>query len=838
MLRLVKHLVIIVAFILLASCTGGGCSGCACAGINPLPSGFEAEQRIENAAALRLTDSGLGFLEQNLGALAGQFIGDGSGSGTITFPIPSQNGSFDVIGLALVEYDLCPDGSDETTDPPECIAEIDLAGAQLQIDPEADHNLRIHGPLPVRIQRVPIHLTWLYIFGSDTEMVLNGNGVCPGETQEFADIDLNVNISIAIHPDTDHVRYGYSELEIVDVSLADSDQISDALRFCGGGLDTAILNGLKGVLVPLLVDSLIGQLAAPLSQALCQPANTDLNPPCPEGTENVDGVCRYGTTSDAPCVGIMLGVDGNVDLGDLLASFSPGTSGAFDFVVAAGGHSERDDNTGLHWGDLDPIGAGVTLGMYGGVEARPVSPCVPPSDVPLPMDVPIPDELHQNVLPDWPATLDGPHFGFALSERFFNYALAQMYDSGALCLGVSGAGIPELSSNLLGLGLGAASMTELGRMKEAQEVALVVRPQSPPHVEIGNGTDIESDPLLHLTLDQLAIDFYIWSLDRFVRAMTVTVDVSVPANLMVAPEGLTPVIEAIGLDNAVVTHYGLIREEPALIAAAIEDLVGSLVGGMLEGALPSFDLNGQLQSLGLTLDIPPSVEGEGSPGLRKLTKGSDDYLGLFGTLGLADASPVMQADTYAEIDGYDLGAMGPTRQALRDGTWSDEDLPSATIRLGSSLDDGTRQVEWQYRVDGKPWHPMSTDRFLTLSGHWLLQQGRHVVQIRSRVVGQPYTLDPEPVEVVLTVDDEPPKLRLRPLSDGTVRVEVGDRVSALDALSLRVRFGYGDGDELAWEPWSEWSPADEVELVESADADRVEVEARDEEGNVGVAQQP
>ena len=55
-------------------------------------------------------------------------------------------------------------------------------------------------------------------------------------------------------------------------------------------------------------------------------------------------------------------------------------------------------------------------------------------------------------------------------------------------------------------------------MKAAQTVAIIVRPQAPPEVEIGNGSDIETDPLLRVTLDQLALDFYVWSLDRYVRA--------------------------------------------------------------------------------------------------------------------------------------------------------------------------------------------------------------------------------------------------------------------------------------------------------------------------------
>ena len=52
-----------------------------------------------------------------------------------------------------------------------------------------------------------------------------------------------------------------------------------------------------------------------------------------------------------------------------------------------------------------------------------------------------------------------------------------------------------------------------------------------------------------LTMDRMNFDFYIWSTDRFVRAMTATFDVSVPLNLEVTPAGLQPVIENLGVDT-------------------------------------------------------------------------------------------------------------------------------------------------------------------------------------------------------------------------------------------------------------------------------------------------
>ncbi|MFT3763905.1 MAG: hypothetical protein QM820_00015 [Minicystis sp.] len=70
---LLKHLVAIVAVLIIAGCSGGGCGGggcSSCGGITALPNGFDPAHRIENAGSVRLTKSGLGFLQSNLGTLA------------------------------------------------------------------------------------------------------------------------------------------------------------------------------------------------------------------------------------------------------------------------------------------------------------------------------------------------------------------------------------------------------------------------------------------------------------------------------------------------------------------------------------------------------------------------------------------------------------------------------------------------------------------------------------------------------------------------------------------------------------------------------------------------
>jgi hypothetical protein len=239
--------------------------------------------------------------------------------------------------------------------------------------------------------------------------------------------------------------------------------------------------------------------------------------------------------------------------------------------------------------------------MYGGAQASPLSGCVKFSDMKLPTGIAIPVELEGNSVANWPMGLAGPHVGIALAERYANYALNGVYNSGTLCLGISTETVPQLSSGTLALL--ANSLKDLGLQREAQQVALVVRPGKPPTATFGNGTDLNMDPSVRVLLPQASFDFYIWSTDRFIRFMTATFDLDVPINLAVTKDGLLPVLDKIGVTNGVVTNSELLREDPVVFSSALQGLLGSLAGQFLGGIAP-IDLSSALGSLGLTLTFP------------------------------------------------------------------------------------------------------------------------------------------------------------------------------------------------------------------------------------------
>lgn len=823
-----KHLVAIFVVLIVAGCSGGGCtSGCSsCGGITPLAEGFNAQKRIENAGSVRVTQSGLDFLASNLGPLAKSLIGGGGSGAVITFPIPATTG-----GAFPATYDVCPGGADPNANPMKCIAEIDAGNADVTIAPQGPYDLHITGTLPIRLANLPINFAIIGIPGSATG-VLTGNGQCPGQTQTFDQFPLDVDIAIHIDSDMTHSRYGYSLVEVKTIvnDQDAQDNLSAHLTFCGG-IGASILNLVKPLVIGQLYGGLIGTLKPTIEEQLCQKANPMLNPTCPTGTlETSDGICRYTADPDdtaAKCASIILGVDGNINLGGLLASISPGTKGGLDFLFAAGGPSKRDDNSGYSWGDLNPVANGATLGMYGGAEPLPVSKCVKFADMPLPTGIPIPTELFGNTVPNWPAALPGPHIGLAFSERFANYGLNAMYNSGLLCLGISTENIGLLNSGTLGLL--AASSKDLGLQREPQQVAIVVRPSSPPSITFGNGTDIKTDPLLDIKLNKAAFDFYIFSLDRFIRFMTATFDLDVPVNLSVGPDGLTPVLDKLGVTNAKLSNNQLIRENPDTVAQALGDLIAGQVGQQLGAGIAPIDLNSALASLGLKLVIPDTVKGEGSPGLVKLTKGTDNYLGIFASLEIAGGAspnppPPPPSETSAKLMGKSID-----RNGLRFATSKPDNAPKAKLQLGSNLDDGTRTIEFSYRVDKGFWHPFTRERYLEVSDEWLRVQGKHVIQVRSRVAGVPDSLDMTPESVEVIVDAEPPALKIGRVEDGKVALTVKDLVSNEDMAMVRVKLDDGE--------FGAWRPSSVVRTVDVGDATSITIEARDEEGNVATSRQ-
>src|SRR5215471_6311577 len=96
MLRLLRHLSVVLFVLFVASCSGGGCSsGCSGCGTTPLPGGFKKANTIANAASVRVTRSGLDFLAKNIPSIASQVAK--TNNGVLTFDIPKSDQSTKIL---------------------------------------------------------------------------------------------------------------------------------------------------------------------------------------------------------------------------------------------------------------------------------------------------------------------------------------------------------------------------------------------------------------------------------------------------------------------------------------------------------------------------------------------------------------------------------------------------------------------------------------------------------------------------------------------------------------------------------------------------------------------
>ena len=616
--RFAKHAFAAGVVLSFAGCAGGGCAGC---GGAPIPGGFPLSQRMENAGSIRLTKAGLDFVGTNVGKVAEA----AAGGAATSFPIPESVSQVNVTGIGSCTLTVCPGGPSPNANPPKCVAEIDLKTADLTLESAAPDRLVLRGDasagdaLPVRLQNLPVGYSCAAgaVTGQIT-VVANGNNphACPGAQQLFAPIGLEA--AVAVRAPAAGPQAGYSEL-LVEETTIDQASLEDAIALdCGGGLDGALADAAKGLLVAQLASGIEATVQGQIASALCR------EPPCPEGSTEQDGVCIQ---PGGACLQGLLGMESRLDVGAMLASISPGTRAGVDLVLAAGG-AGTNPATGAPWGQLDPSGGGATLGMYGGLLGQPVSACVEPVMASPPQGVPIPAALFADAAPGWPAGMAGPHLGIALSEKFLTHAMVGVYNSGLLCLDITAEGLPDvgplLNTGAIKLVLGASGLEHLGIQDEAAPVAVALRPGAPPEVEIGAGLS-EAEPLLGIRVPDASLDLYAFSLDRFVRFLTLTYDVRLSLNLKSTSKGLTPELAGLTLENGKASNFLGIDPQsvkPASVGETLASFLKDPIATALAGA--TVDLNEVLAGTGLSVSVPEE-------GIQKLSQGEQDYLTVFAT---------------------------------------------------------------------------------------------------------------------------------------------------------------------------------------------------------------
>lgn len=436
----------------------------------------------------------------------------------------------------------------------------------------------------------------------------------------------------------------------------------------------------------------------------------------------------------------------------------------------------------------------------------------------VPQGIPVPNELKGDVIMPW-SLPTGPHVGFALAGRFLDHAAVAAYNSGVLCLGISTEQVDQLSTGYLSIL--APSIKLLTFEQNPASAAITTRPGGPPKIKLGGGTNVKTDPLMTITLPKFAVDFYVFSLDRFVRFFTYTADVTVPVNLQTGKDpktnpngGILPVLGDISLANASVTNAELLLDDPAAVSNGVTGLLGGIVGQFLGGGFKPIDLTSALASFGLAMDIPTG-------GIRKITSGSDDFLAIFANLTKAAGTAREEADTRATLVEkiVDRDAMGLS-SAVR------ARFPKLRVHAEGIATKPTEQTWW---VDNGPHAAWTTAREITVDQDAMLLQGKHVLYVSSRVVGDMLSEDNTPAEIPFTIDTLAPLVQ-GARAGGRITIRAHDYVSSEGALVARRRVDGG--------PWTEWTSLSAASSFDAAETAAVDAEVKDEEGNIGQVSLP
>ena len=791
------------------ACGGGGCGGCA--GATPVPGGFPNAGRVTNAAGVRVTRKGLDFVEKNLGSILAKALGSSLPGGTGTFEIPESSGK-----MAIAQYKLCYGGPKPGDTPPKCVVEVDFSKvSNVKIVAASPNELQLAATLPIRLQRLPIETRDLLGNSPAYATATIGAGSC--SPVGFLGVPITASLALENVPDdpAHAARAGYTRIRFDPKKLTvDGGAIKSGFKFCGG----TAMDGFLGLFSGLIADSIVGglgeQLAGPVSSATCMTATKlpDGSDQCPTGTFNRSGTCRYADSDAAECVPMLLGLEQRFDLSRLLASLSPATTGGLDFLVAAGGDMKAAPG--------GPTTNGLTLGMLGGAAPQPLSSCVPHGDHKPPTGIELPDLLSANDVPDWKGA-QPPHLGVGLAERYLNHAAAAAYDSGLLCVAITTEQIAQLNGGLFSLLApsikGLADGFDTGAHPPA--MALSIRPQLAPQITVGANTADFASPLLGVALKNAELDFYMWSHERFVRLFTGKVDVGVPLNLEGTKDGIAlrfPPKSPISFDNASVKNKAVLLEDDAALAKLVQSIAGLIPASTFSSIAP-FKLDSALSSFGLKLTIP-----EG--GIRKLEKGADRFVGVFGyleTTGAATPTTTTAArvvKTTVDPKNYELATVGdaPTR---------------VDVHAQATEDDGAHAVEYAYQVDAGPWSSYFRERDFTVTSPYFMLQGKHTVRVASRLVGVP-TSEGEPVALPVLVDVTPPTVGAR-AREHVVEIVARDFVS--EDLKVEARF-----DDGAWAPVASVDGRRILPLgdARSIEARSIEVRATDEAGNVASTRAP
>ncbi len=762
-------------YVLLFGMSSCGANSCSCEGF--VAQEFPVEKvnkTIPTSGEIRVSSSGIQFLSDNLPSLVTGLL-----PGGLAFCVPPTSQS----GLTV-----CDDGSMCSTGELGC--DMTFTIDEADIVPRPTDTLDVSLTIGDLNEVLPIRA-----FNRNCTLALYSKADSSKPAQIFGDIPITFEVDQA-SPFKD-VRINVGD-PVVDVSDVDFDidpvTISDFI-VCEGIDAIAAIQFVRDLAYSILTDQFVPLIQDQVDAQLCVACDAG----CPAGTTcDSNDICRY---PDDTCAQSPLGISGQLQIGTVLAGFTEKPDATLDLTIRAA--------------DQAVVNTGLTLGLRSGYDPVENAICVPVDPTTRNFAAtPLSPAVTGNATP-----FGQPfHFGLGYHKKAIEHMLWSVWASGGTCLNVGSTNIDLLTTGALGALIPSLRQLAYNRTSEA---FIKIVPQKPPEVILGandvtaNGASYTvNDPLMTIDWKDFDVHIYAFAQDRFTRIVTIRMDLLLPIALV--SDGMGSIIPIIGDLGAAFTNQRIINGE--LVAEdpqRILDLLPTLIGFALPSLAGSISQPVQLpEFFGFRIDIP-----EGNI----TSVDNNTSIAIFANLTVAAVPIVQRAETTITATAVDLTKRTPSGLVQ----------PTALVDVSSFGDalnpNYSRRVEFSYRVNGGTWSLFERTAQLAIADPMLILPGEHLIEVRAREVGLPYTVDPTPAKTRVMIDWEPPTVQIE-RSDRIVRFETIDLV---DNDQLDVRYKVIDGQTPG--EWTSWLPMAPLDLatLNVPERFRLDVEVRDRAGNIG-----
>jgi hypothetical protein len=568
----------------ITACEDSSCGGC----VTPLAEPFPEAPRVYDGVQVRISQSGLAFVEQNLPQILDNLLEDG-----LQFEIPTSTTS-----LLGTDIELCAEPCPVTAAILQARITL-LQPDRVAVDANIDLDTVVtvdsvlgHCEFPVALRDKPV----------------------AAEVQLFVD-----PASYFLHFDVGGV----------EVTIADEDYQIE----CPWYYDF-LLEALKSYITGILNSQVQGQLddalADLVAEQTCLPCDF-YSGGCPAGSSCDDGFCAAG----GDCLIKPLGLAGTVDLGAQLADVDPSNDADLDLLIAAGQAQQPNQRPFVRANGLEVRALGGTFSQPDGCLPEPDPAQMPPTGIADPMQF-------GNLIPG-----QGQSYMAAVSvaDMYLDHFVYQLWRSGFFCLTIDSYGLDLISASTLEL-----ILPSIGRLTAGANVPvrLGLEPESVPYVEIGAGTFLPDgtvdEPILYVFLPDLRLDIWAQLDGRWTRLLALVQDMRLDLALEFTPDNqVVPIVDedSIAVDDVRLVHYELLAESEQQLRELVPSLIGialpQLLGSLEEIAIPPLQ--------GFVLDIK-AVQGD----MPRAGGSYHDFMSIYADLDFEQPPPVPPVETAVRLE--------------------------------------------------------------------------------------------------------------------------------------------------------------------------------------------